>query len=198
MGDKISHQATVMGIALLVVLAVVPITDAQVGQYFVWEAIIQGEVQGQRFQRQAFVYLTTPLSSAGTMNGANPFEVAIISGNPPVTPEPGAIWFSTNSALRGGTAALDLAYVSYDPTQALILLQPDPNLSATGLNVFTAFPGVTADIYQIFGGSIYLWSQDGFATILSQINILGTGAIFHSNTPYVAFLSGRFIGSGSF
>lgn len=74
MGDKISHQATVMGIALLVVLAVVPITDAQVGQYFVWEAIIQGEVQGQRFQRQAFVYLTTPLSSAGTMNGANPFE----------------------------------------------------------------------------------------------------------------------------
>ena len=116
MGDKISHQATVMGIGLLVVLAVVPITDAQVRQYFVWEAIIQGEVQGQRFQRQAFVYLTTPLSSAGTMNGANPFEVAIISGNPPVTPEPGAIWFSTNAALLGGTEALDLAYVSYDPT----------------------------------------------------------------------------------
>jgi hypothetical protein len=142
----------------LVVLAVAPATDAQVGQYFVWDAVLQGEVQGQPFQRQAFIYLTTPLSAAGTTNGVNPFEVAIISGNPPATPEPGVIWFTTNSALLGGMAALDLAYVSYDPTQALILLQPDPNLSATGLNVFTAFAGVTADIYQIFSGSIYLGS----------------------------------------
>jgi hypothetical protein len=115
----------------------------------------------------------------------------------PVTPEPGAVWFSTNSALLGGTAALDPPYVSYDPTQALILLGPDPNLSAAGLNVFNAFSGVTSDIYQAFSGPISLWSQDGFATILGQVNVLGTGAIFHSNTPDVAFLSGRFIGSGA-
>lgn len=198
MGTRSWQRVITTGMALLVVLMVVTVTDVQAGQYSVWDVIIQGNVQGRQFQRQAFVYLTTPLSTTGTTNGVNPFEVAISSGNPPVTPEPGAIWFTTNSALLGGRAALDLAYVSYDPTRALILLQPDPNLSATGLNVFTAFPGVTADIYQIFSGSIYLWSQDGFATIMGQLNILGTGAIFHSNTPYVASLSGRFVGSGSF
>jgi low affinity Fe/Cu permease len=59
MGTRSWQGVIATGMALLLVLMVVTVTDAQAGQYFVWDAVIQGNVQGRQFQRQAFMYLTT-------------------------------------------------------------------------------------------------------------------------------------------
>jgi hypothetical protein len=198
MHGTVSIRLATLGMALLVALLAAPIPEAQAGQYFLWNVVLQGESQGVRFQRQALVAITTPLSSAGTTNEPNPFEVVIVSGNPGAYPESGAIWFTTNSSLLGGQAGLDMAYVYFDSNQSLVYVRPDPNMSAVGINVFNAYSGLTADMYQIFDGAIYLWSRDGFATIEGWIDILGTGAIFHSNTPYRAYFSGAYAGTGSF
>jgi hypothetical protein len=198
MRGKSLKRTIALATALIVALLGMPILDAQAGEYFLWNVVLQGESQGVSFQRQASVAITTPIDPSGSTNGANPFEVLIVSGDPGANPESGAIWFSTNSALLGGQAQVDMAYVDFDPNQSLLYVRPDPSLSAVGINVFNAYSGVTADVYQIFDGAIYLWSQDGFTTIEGWIDILGTGAIFHSNTSYRAYFSGSFAGSGSF
>jgi hypothetical protein len=181
--------------AVLCMMMVTPLAYAGTINYY--NITLQGIVLGRSFARQGVLAFTTPLiGSAGTTNGPNPFEVAIVSGNPPVTPETGAIQFTTNTLLLGGKAAIDMAYVSVANNCAVV--RPDPNLSAVGLNVFNALSGLTADMYQIFSGTIQICSNDNFQTITGSINVLGTGAIFHSNTPYQARLSGRFAGSQQF
>jgi hypothetical protein len=153
---------------------------AYAGTITYYNITLQGIVLGRPFARQGVLAFTTPLGSAGTTNGPNPIEVAIVSGNPPVTPETGAIQFTTNTLLLGGRAAIDMAYVTVANNCAVV--RPDPNLSAVGLNVFNALSGVT-DVYQIFSGTIQICSNDNFQTITGSINVLGTGAIFHSTHP---------------
>ena len=91
---------------------------------------------------------------------------------------------------------LPVAFVSF--VNNCVIAQPDRRMSATGLNGFNALSGLTADFYQIFAGTLRVCSTDGFRTITGAVNILGTGAIFHSNTRYQATLTGTFIGSNRF
>jgi hypothetical protein len=155
----------------------------------------QGTVLGRPFARQGILAFTTPIP-IGTTNGANPFEVVIVSGNPAISPEIGAIQFTTNTFLFGGPGAVDMAYVSFANNCAFI--NPDSRISATGLNVFNALSGLAADVYQIFAGTIQICSRNTFQTISGSINVLGTGPIFHSNSPYQATVSGSFSGSEQF
>ena len=181
--------------AVLCMAMVTPLAYAGTIHYY--NITLQGTVLGRPFARQGLLVFTTPIIGAtGTTNGANPLDVAFVSGNPATSPEIGAIQFSTNTLLLGGRAALDMAYVS--STRTCVSINPDPSLSATGLNVFNALSGLTADAYQIFSGTIQICSQDGFQTISGTIDILGTGALFHSNSPYRATVSGSFAGSGQF
>lgn len=164
-------------------------------QYSVYNVIIQGQALDISFQREGQLLITqVPIGPAGTQNGINPFEVFLISGNPGGSPESGAIWFMTNNAFLGSDSQIDLAFTTFDPETQIITVQPDPNLSAVGANVFNARSGLLANAYQIFDGAMQIQSQDNWQTITGQINILGTGAIFHSNSPYTAVISGTYAG----
>lgn len=165
--------------------------------YSAWAVSIKGESQGQSFDRQGLLIIThQPIATEGTTNGANPFEVFLISGNPGASPESGAIWLTTNTALADSRAQLDMAFVSFDASTQIITIQPDPDISATGLNGFNAYSGLVAQLYQIFGGAMQVQSQDQFQTITGSIEILGTTSLFHSDTLYSAQLNGTYIGDG--
>lgn len=166
-------------------------------QYSIYNVVIQGQALDIPFQRQGMLLITqVPIGTEGTQNGVNPFEAFLISGNPGGAPESGAIWFMTNNAFLGSDSQIDLAYTTFDPENQIITVQPDPNLSAVGANIFNARSGLLANAYQIFGGNMQIQSLDNWQTIGGQVNILGTGAIFHSNSPYIAQISGTYAGEG--
>jgi hypothetical protein len=166
-------------------------------QYSIYNVVIQGQALDIRFQRQGILLITqVPIGAAGTQNGVNPFEVFLISGNPGGAPESGAIWFMTNNAFLGSDSQIDLAYTTFDPETQIITMQPDPNLSAVGANIFNARSGLLANAYQIFDGTMQIQSRDNWQTIAGQVNLLGTGAIFHSSSPYIAEISGTYAGEG--
>lgn len=199
----ISVTLTTLIVAVMVVASLyqdVSATSAigQLGvQYSIYNVIIQGQALDIPFQREGTLIITqVPIGTEGTQNGVNPFEVFLISGNPGGAPESGAIWFMTNNAFLGSNSQIDLAYTTFDPETQIITVQPDPNLSAVGANVFNARSGFLANAYQIFDGAMQIQSLDNWQTITGQVNILGTGAIFHSNSPYIAEISGTYAGEG--
>jgi hypothetical protein len=166
-------------------------------QYSMYNVVIQGQALDVPFQRQGMLLITqVPIGTAGTQNGVNPFEVFLLSGNPGGAPESGAIWFMTNNAFLDSDSQIDLAYAMFDPENQIITVQPDPNLSAVGANIFNARSGLLANAYQIFDGAMQIQSLDNWQTINGQVSILGTGAIFHSNSPYIAEISGTYAGEG--
>ena len=168
-------------------------------QYSIYNVVMQGEALDIPFQREGMLLITrVPIGTAGTQNGENPFEVFLISGNPGAAPESGAIWFMTNNAFLGSDSQIDLAFTTFDPGTQIITVQPDPNLSAVGANVFNARSGLLANAFQIFDGTMQIQSQDNWQTITGQVNILGTGAIFHSNSPYFAQMTGVYAGEAIF
>jgi hypothetical protein len=199
----ISVSITALIVAVMVVASLyqdVSATSAigQLGvRYSIYNVIIQGQALDIPFQREGTLIITqVPIGTEGTQNGVNPFEVFLISGSPGGAPESGAIWFMTNNAFLGSNSQIDLAYTTFDPETQIITVQPDPNLSAVGANVFNARSGFLANAYQIFDGAMQIQSLDNWQTITGQVNILGTGAIFHSNSPYIAEISGMYAGEG--
>jgi hypothetical protein len=167
-------------------------------RYYEWSITIQGESNGKVFQRQGLLFITQSASTAGTTNQANPFEVFLTSGNPATNPQSGAIWFMTNNVMLGNRAQIDLAFVTFDTQTNTITVVPDPKVSAVGANGFNSHSGLIANLYQIFDGSMQIQFQDNFKTISGTVDILGTGAIFHSKTRYTGQISGTFIGQGVF
>ena len=168
-------------------------------QYSIYNVIIQGEALEIPFQREGLLLIIrAPIGTEGTQNGENPFEVFLISGNAGAAPESGAIWFMTNNAFLGSDAQIDLAFTTFDLERQIITVQPDPNLSAVGANVFNARSGLLANAFQIFDGAMQIQIEDKWqTTITGQVNILGTGAIFHSNSrQYIAQITGTYVGEG--
>lgn len=167
--------------------------------YWVFAVTIDGQVLGRSFRRSGLLLVTTSqVGAIGTTNGANPVDFALLSGNPAVTPETGAIQLATNQGLLPAVARsqLDLAYVAFSPQVAVYYAIPDAALSATGANVFNAASGLAADLYQVFDGLIYFGSADGYATIFGELQVAGTGALFHSNSPYYGRFSGPLVSAG--
>jgi hypothetical protein len=167
-------------------------------RYYEWSITIQGKSNGKVFQRQGLLFITQSASTAGTRNQANPLEVFLTSGNPVTNPQSGAIWFMTNNVMIGSRAQIDLAFVAFDTHTNTITVVPDPSVSAVGANGFNSHSGLLANLYQIFDGSMQIQFQDNFKTISGTVDLLGTGAIFHSNTRYTAQISGTFVGQGVF
>src|SRR5918992_1090663 len=126
-------------------------------QYSIYNVVMQGEALDIPFQREGMLLITrVPIGTEGTQNGENPFEVFLISGNPGAAPESGAIWFMTNNAFLGSDSQVDLAFTTFDPGTQIITVQPDPNLSAVGANVFNARSGLLANAFQIFDGTMQI------------------------------------------
>jgi hypothetical protein len=71
--------------AVLFTMVVTPLAYAGTANFY--NITLQGTVLGRPFARQGILAFTTPIPT-GTTNGANPFEVVIVSGNrlyPPKT-----------------------------------------------------------------------------------------------------------------
>jgi uncharacterized membrane protein YgcG len=151
---------------------------------------LEGNVNGIQFARTGVLAVDATVTTA-TTNGVNPMDLCMASGSPFISPEPGAIWFATNAICVNPSGALqDMAYVSVDPPTSTITIHPDPAISATGINGFNQNGGLTANVYQIFDGTLEVNFEGNGETLAGSVDFLGTGAIFHSEQRYVATLTG--------
>jgi hypothetical protein len=164
---------------------------AAIPQSAVYDVQLQGNVNGVPFSRTGGMAVG-PTVTAATSNGVNPIDLCLGSGSPFITPELGAIWFSTNTVcVNSSGARLDMAFVSADPQAGVVTIRPDPNTSATGANGFSQSSGLTGAVWQIFDGAMTVSFQGNGETVTGTIDFLGTGAIFHSQNRYTATLTGQ-------
>ncbi len=172
-------------------LALAPAAAASIPQSAVYDIQLQGAVNGLPFTRSGGMAIGPTVTQA-TTNGVNPIDLCLASGSPFITPERGAIWFATNSVCANANGALlDLAFVAANRAAGTTTIRPDPALSATGVNGFNGSSGYTAAIWQIFDGTMTLRFQGQGQTVTGTLDLLGTGAIFHSENTYKATLSGQ-------
>lgn len=152
------------------------------------------------------VLLPTQDASGATFdNGINPIDVGLFAGNPPASPQPGAIWFATNTSVfrevgignvSQGLAAIDTAFVDFDTTSRTLSVVADGNFAGlpaarTGqLNVFTMYGGVAAFPYQILLGSMSVQLQDAGQTIVGALDFAGTGYLNSNSARLIVTFSG--------
>ncbi|MER7207024.1 hypothetical protein [Streptosporangium sp. NPDC000239] len=152
-----------------------------------YSVVISGTVSGRSFRRSATLVLRSTVTRV-TTNGTNPVDVCLKSGFPAGAPQVGAIWYGSNSACFGGTAALDMAYVRTSGNTATV--SPDSRISASGSNNFTATGTLTSCVYfPTEGGASYTFRNDG--TVSGRISIRGFGGYPCGYSTYTANLSGR-------
>lgn len=160
-----------------------------------YRGTLRGNVLQRPFLRRALVIVCPRITGATTQNGLNPLDVVLVSGNPAVTPELGAIQFTTNTALLGGAARLDMAFVGYNRTgQRIMNIFPDGRIAATGLNTFTALPGFTRTRYRIYRGQVAFQFTPNFRGLRGRINLLGAGVTFSPGNQYNAIFNGTYGG----
>ncbi|MDX3194627.1 hypothetical protein PV458_40045 [Streptomyces sp. MN03-5084-2B] len=152
-----------------------------------WDVTISGSVSGTSFRRSATLRIVETISSAGTTNDVNPVDVCLVSGNPAGQPQPGAIWFGSNSgcAPGAGKAHLDLATVDVDGDT--VTVEPVENMAATGGNVFTSSSSIAACPFFPVSGRLRV-TTDG--DVSGSIEVTGYGGAFCGNTAYQAKISG--------
>ena len=147
-----------------------------------------GQSPNESFDRQALLLVTPPVDKTGATQ-VNARDVALRSGSPPSSPEAGAIWYATNTALYNAVdipatetqrnAQLDVAVVEADENQGLLQIQPDANLArAAQLNVFTARTSLFAGIFNVTGGVVQLEFQGGnqISGAMDLVGVAPTGA----------------------
>ena len=109
-------------------------------RYWLFDVTVQGSASGNGFQRTCQFVITQGISSPGTTNGRNPYDVALVCGSPWQRQERGAITYTTNTVLLGGAQQLDTATVSY--SNSVIGITVDSRIAAGLLNVFTVNSGL--------------------------------------------------------
>ncbi len=175
----------------LTAIGVAAPAQADVPRSGLYDVTIRGNADGIPFQRTGTLYLL-PTITRTTTNGVNPVDVCLFSGSPFVSPQSGAIWLHSNSyCVNTRGARLDMARVSMSRANSRMLVQPDPSISAVGVNGFNNSSGLLANVYQIFGGYQLLEFRNGGRTVVGTIDVVGTGAIFDSENHYRATLVGR-------
>jgi hypothetical protein len=129
-----------------------------------------GVSPNEQFDRVAQLLVTPPVDTTGANfnNGVNARDVALVSGFPAGTPEAGAIWYATNTALYRAAgisasddivnAALDVAFVDADEQASVLRVIPDgpDNALAAQLNTFTARTSLFASIFVVIEGVLQL------------------------------------------
>ena len=164
---------------------------ASIPQSAVYDVQIQGAVNGLPFARAGNMAIG-PTTTAATTNGVNPIDLCLGSGSPFISPERGAIRFATNGiCVNASGARQDMAFVTANQAASTVTIRPDPALSATGINGFNGSSGFTAAVWQIFDGTLTLQFQGRGETVTGTMQLLGTGAIFHSENTYNATLTGQ-------
>jgi hypothetical protein len=180
-------------------------TTAAAGRpYYYWNVTLTGESLGYPFQRSGYLIATPTIATDNVSgNGVNAFDIWLVSGNPPATPEGGSIWFATNRAFYGAIgdmnagSLLDLAYVSWDAASTTLSVQVDPNVAAAStFNLFNASSGLLADAYLIRDGQMVLQFQDNMNSVVGQAALVGTQHLYYTSTPYNVTIEGTYGGQG--
>ncbi|WP_129113867.1 hypothetical protein [Halegenticoccus tardaugens] len=176
-----------------------------------YRVLLEGTTTHEQFSREALLLVSPPLPKQDSFdNGVNAREIAIQSGNPPGTPEGGAIWFATNTSLYDEVGIpstidesfIDVAFVQEDPAQSGLGITVDgqvwglPAARSTVLNVFNSRTGLTAGVYQIIQGDIVLQFADAGNTVVGAINLIGNGFIEPGTYQYTSNLSGSIFQTG--
>jgi hypothetical protein len=154
-----------------------------------YNVTISGAAGGRSFERTGTVRVLGTVASVGTTNGVNPVDVCLVSGFPAAQPEPGAIWYGSNSACVpwASAAHLDLGYVTVDG--ATVTVEPDARIAATGGNNYTAYGGLAACPYFPVSGRMSVTFRDD-GTVTGSIDVVGYGAGC-GNTNYQARINGE-------
>lgn len=159
--------------------------------YLIYNVTLQGASSGWSFMRLGKMALAPTAATYGTTNGVNPFDVLIISGNVWGTGGIGAISFATNTALIGGVAKVDLAYMSYNQTTCKLDIRVDNRLGQTFGSAFTSKSGITAQPWAVQGGSAVLQFSKDLKTVKGTLDLVGRGSLY-GNASYRASVNGSF------
>lgn len=161
-----------------------------------YQVTITGSAGGRAFTRTGTLTVTSTITNVGTTNGVNPLDVVLTSGTPVTSPQTGAIQYATNTYLLGGSAQLDMSYVSYNQSTRTISIQPDGRLAATGLNCFNVANGLTASLYLVNSGQMNVTLSSNGQRVTGTINFVGYA--FGPGLPYQATISGQLVQQGTF
>ncbi len=160
---------------------------------------IQGTVSGWSFKRTGILTLSPTVSNAVSTNGINPKEVTIISGNPIINPDRGAIQFSTNNYFFNGAHYIDTAYVTLAGDCGDIKVDSKQETFLSSLNFFTVSSGFAAPAYQIYSGTINGCIDRRSRTVSGNIDVRGEVPPFSGmRSTYKASFTGQFAGTGNF
>lgn len=172
----------------------------------VYNITLDGRNQGnfQDFVVTGGMVVIQGIPSPGTQNGDNPYDIAIESGNPAVSPLAGSIRYATNRLLDQvintadlfSGSRLDLAFV--DTTGETITATVDTTLAAADqLNLFNARSGILADVYEVAEGGITLTRATADSPLTGFISFTGRSFIFGGQAPYNAVITGTVFSKGT-
>lgn len=167
---------------------------------YYYNVTISGVAQGVSFTRRGIIKLSAGLPNSGSANGANPVEVALISGDPSSGSEtPGAINFATNTTLLGNQAGLDTSWVSTSTSNGgstlNVLAQPTYLGRTLFINYFNARGGLLSNVYSIDSG--YIYSSFSGNTVTATVNLHGQSFYGLGGAYYQATLTGSYIWTGA-
>ncbi len=175
----------------------------------IYTVAIRGQTAYGNFQRTGLLVVTPRVRAIGGFNfnnGRNAREVGLFSGRPPSSPEQGAIWFGTNTAIfrrigignvSQGLAAIDIAYVRAVGRSALAIRIDGqffglPAARTSLLNCMNARSGLLANVYQLIQGTMVLrFAGRRGQRLAGSINFTGNGYIEPGLSPYRATVAGR-------
>ena len=174
----------------------------------VYAVAINGQTAYGSFRRTGLLLVSPRIRAVGGVNfrnGPNAREVGIFSGRPPSSPEQGAIWFATNTAIfqrlrignvNQGLAALDVAYVTAGRSSLTVRIDGDffglPAARTALLNCMNARSGLLANVYQLIRGTMVLrFAGSRGGRVSGVVDFVGNGYIEPGLSPYRATLAGR-------
>jgi len=163
--------------------------------YLIFNIRLVGTASGWAFNRIGKLALSPTVTRYGTQNGVNPFDALIVSGSPAVSGGRGAIKFATNSYLIGSSAAVDMAFVSFNSRTNTLDIRVDGRLGQIFSNIFTVKDGLLSQPWAVQGGTASIRiSQQG---VSGYLNLQGRGSVY-ANASYYANFSGGYAGQSAF
>lgn len=179
-------RSTMVLFAALAMTLTVNTANAQNPAY---QITIAGTASGWNFTRSGVLVLARTVDRTNvSRNGVNPLEVGIVSGNPMISPERGAIQFATNVGLLGARSQLDITTVGVSGNT--ITIDMAPNISyASSFVGFNVTSGLTANFWFITSGRIIVTVSPDGRSVSGTINLSGRGSLY-GNASYSARFSG--------
>lgn len=134
-------------------------------------------------------------------NGVNARDVGLKVGSPASAPKAGSVWFATNTTVFANMgvgnilqryASLDVAYVEVNDkkNQINIVVDDQSVARASQLNSFNVKSGLTANMYQILAGSMWLRFSSNGSRVDGAFDFVGSGYMYPGSSRVQARITG--------